>query len=117
MLTPGSPIADEVTGGGEGLGSRIMSPSGGLMLPFLNRPRNDPRREIESDDRVEASRELHVSQHAELMRREPQTSRNAELMRRRRAAFRPIEQRWDHKNPCKHCGHVWLESSKAGLRN
>ena len=34
MLTHGSPIADEVTGGGEGLGSRIMSPSGGLMLPF-----------------------------------------------------------------------------------
>ena len=48
LLTPGSPIAEEVTGVGRGLGSRIMSPSGGLMLPFLNRQRNDFRREIES---------------------------------------------------------------------
>ena len=62
LLTPGSPIADEVTGGGEGLGSRIMSPSGGFMLASGRRSGVNPSQEIESDDRVEASRELHVSQ-------------------------------------------------------
>ncbi len=74
------------------------------MFSSRRRQRNDPRRVIESEDRLESSRELNAS-------------RQAEYMRQRRSAFRPIEQRWDHKNPCNSCGHVWLESSKAGLRN
>lgn len=88
--------------------SRIVSPSGRQMS---SGPQNrtfvsqaDPAYASQSDARVDASRQSHTVAHAA-------------TDHRRHVAFRPIEQEWDHKNPCKYCGFIWLKSSSKDLRS
>ena len=88
--------------------SRIMSPSGKPMSAgpdnrtFVSRA--DPAFASQSDARVQASRENTMAL-------------TAQSDHRRHIAFRPIEQEWDHKNPCKYCGFIWLKSSSKDLRS
>jgi hypothetical protein len=42
--------------------------------------------------------------------------RHVEASRVRRVAFKEVRQHWDSAHPCNPCGHVWLVSASAGLR-
>ena len=84
-----------------GSSASMPSPSGRPMNVVDRSRRNRTAEQME--EQIEASRQHHIIT-------------ESAGHHRRQAAFKSIEQYWDYKHPCAHCGRVWLRDSSVGLR-